>query len=58
MKKEKIKGLIQEGTGKVKEVTGKVVGNKELEAKGKIQKNVGKAQVAYAEIEDNLEKKN
>ncbi len=38
MKKEQIMGKIEEGKGKIKEVTGKILGNTELEAKGKPKK--------------------
>lgn len=40
MNKDPVKGQIEQATGKIKEIAGKAVGNKELEVKGKIQ-NVG-----------------
>ena len=43
MNKEQVKGRIEEATGKIKEVAGHVVGNKDLEDKGYIQKYAGKA---------------
>jgi uncharacterized protein YjbJ (UPF0337 family) len=38
MNKDQVKGRIKNAEGKLKEVTGKIVGNKSLEAKGKSRK--------------------
>ena len=40
--------------GKIKEVAGKVVGNKDLEIKGKIQNTGGKVQSAYGDAKEDL----
>jgi uncharacterized protein YjbJ (UPF0337 family) len=48
--KDQIKGRVKEAEGKIKEVSGALVGNKKLEAKGKVQKNLGKAQAKYGDI--------
>ena len=50
MTKNKIKGRVEETKGKAKEVTCKVVGNKELEQKGKIQNTGGKVQAGYGDL--------
>lgn len=42
--KDQVKARLEEAKGKVKEVVGKVVGNKDIEVKGNIQKNVGTVQ--------------
>jgi len=42
--------------GNVKEAAGKIVGNKNLEAKGKVQKAVGKVQAAFGDLKDDLKK--
>ena len=55
MKKEQIQGIIEEGEGKIKEVTGKLIGNKALEEKGKIQKNIGKVKAACGDLKDSLD---
>lgn len=44
MNKDQVKGRITEAEGKAKEVTGKVVGNKNLEKKGNLEKAVGEIQ--------------
>ena len=38
MNKDQVKGRVKEAEGKIKEVAGKLVGNEDLEAKGKVQK--------------------
>ena len=58
MKKEQIQGVIEEGEGKIKEITGKIIGNKELEEKGNIQKNIGKVKAACGDLKDSLEDNN
>jgi uncharacterized protein YjbJ (UPF0337 family) len=54
MNKDQTQGRIDEAKGKVKEVTGKLVGNDELELKGKIQKSGGKVQATYGDLKQDL----
>ena len=54
MNKDQVKGLVEEATVKVKEITGKVVGNKDLETEGKIQNSGGKIQSAYGDLKQDL----
>ena len=56
MDKNQVKGRIKEAEGKAKEITGKIVGNKSLEEKGKAQKTVGKVQAGYGDLKDDLKK--
>ncbi|MBK7659818.1 MAG: CsbD family protein [Betaproteobacteria bacterium] len=49
-----MKGRINETEGKIKEAAGKLVGNERLEAKGKIQKTLGKAQAKFGDVKQNL----
>jgi uncharacterized protein YjbJ (UPF0337 family) len=56
MNKDQTKGRIDEVKGKVKEIAGVVVGDKELEAKGKVQNIGGKAQAAYGDVKADLKK--
>ena len=48
--KDQTEGRAKEFTGKVKEVAGKLVGNEKLEAKGKVQGILGKAQAKYGDL--------
>jgi uncharacterized protein YjbJ (UPF0337 family) len=42
MNKAQVQGRVEEVKGKIKEVAGHVVGNKDLEEKGNTQKSAGK----------------
>ncbi|MGM0677129.1 CsbD family protein [Ectothiorhodospira marina] len=56
MNKDQVKGRAKEATGKVKEVTGRAVGNEKLEAKGKIEKGAGHVQAEYGDVKEDLKK--
>lgn len=56
MNKEQTRGRIDQATGSIKEATGKLVGNKELEQKGKQEKVEGKVQAAYGDLKSDLKK--
>ena len=56
MNKDQTKGRVEEAKGKVKEIAGKVVGNKDLELKGKIQNTGGKAQAAFGDLKSDIKK--
>jgi uncharacterized protein YjbJ (UPF0337 family) len=54
MNKDQIKGRVEEAKGKVKQVAGKAVGNKELERKGRIEKAGGKVQAEYGDLKEDI----
>jgi uncharacterized protein YjbJ (UPF0337 family) len=54
MNKDQVKGRIEEATGKVKEVAGKVTGDKELEQEGKVQNIGGKVQAGYGDLKEDI----
>ena len=54
--KDQVKGRADQAVGKVKEVVGAVVGNKELEIKGAIQKNIGIVQAKVGDVKSSLAK--
>ena len=54
--KDQVKGRTDQAVGKVKEVVGAAVGNKELELKGTIQKNTGIVQAKVGDIKSSLAK--
>jgi len=56
MNKDQAKGYVEEVKGEVKEVAGKIVGNDNLELKGKIQNSGGKVQVAVGDLEEKVKK--
>jgi uncharacterized protein YjbJ (UPF0337 family) len=54
MNKQQVKGRYEEAKGKVKEVAGHVIGNQKLEVEGKIQKDAGKIQAGFSDIETQI----
>ncbi len=50
MNKGQVKGRAKEVKGMVKEVVGKLVGNKTLEEKGKVEKIRGEAQAEVGDV--------
>ena len=56
MNKDQVKGRVEEAKGKSKEVTGKVLDNKEMEVEGNVQKNVGKGQAGFGNLKEDLKK--
>ncbi len=52
MDKDRIKGAAKEVSGAIKEAAGKMTGDRETEAKGKVEKNVGTAQNAFGKVKD------
>jgi len=56
MNKDQVKGRVEEAKGKIKEVAGHVVGNKDLELEGEIQKNAGKVGAGLGDAKENIKK--
>jgi uncharacterized protein YjbJ (UPF0337 family) len=52
--KDQVKGRVEEVKGSIKEATGKLVGDATLEAKGNIQKNLGKVQAKVGDVKQDL----
>jgi len=58
MNKDQVKGRIEEVKGKAKVVAGKVVGNKDLEQKGKSEIFFGKVQAGYGDLKKDIKDAN
>lgn len=56
MNREQIKGAGRETAGKVKEATGKAVGDRKLEAKGFAEKTAGKVERKAGNVVDKFSK--
>ncbi len=56
MNRHQLKGRISQATGKVKEMTGRLFGNKPMEGKGRVKKTGGKIQAGYGDLKDDLQK--
>ena len=54
--KDQVAGRLDQAQGKVKEVVGNAIGNKTLEVKGKVQKNIGAAQASIGDAKHDIEK--
>jgi uncharacterized protein YjbJ (UPF0337 family) len=52
--KDRIKGSAEQAKGTVKEVAGKILGDKKLETEGKTEKAVGQVQNAIGGLKDTL----
>ncbi len=52
--KDQIMGRVEEAKGAVKEATGKLVGDETLEAKGNIQKNLGKVEAKFGDVKQDV----
>lgn len=52
MNKDQVRGRVEEVKGSVKEAAGKAIGDKALEAKGNLQKNLGKVQGKFGDIKN------
>ena len=57
MDKDRIKGSAKEMKGKIKEVTGKVLGDAKLESEGKADQAAGKIQNVVGGVKDTLKGK-
>ena len=56
MNKDQVKGRVAKAKGTVKEIAGKAIGNKQMEAKGKVQKAYGSAQAGYGDVKEDIKK--
>ena len=57
MNKDQVKGRVDQSIGKVKEVTGKAVGNEKMQAKGLAEQAKGKVQSTYGDAKTNAKDK-
>ena len=52
MDKEHVKGAADKAKGTIKEAAGKLIGDKKLEAEGKLDKMEGEAESAVGDVKD------
>lgn len=57
MNKDQVKGRVDQSTGKVKEVAGKLLGNDRLQTEGKAEQVKGKVQAGYGDVKENAKDK-
>ncbi len=56
MNKDQVKGRMEEISGQAKKVTGKVVGDKSLEQKGRVEEAAGKIRAGYGDAKHEIKK--
>lgn len=54
MDKDRVKGMVDQGKGSVKETTGKAMGDKKLESEGKVDRAEGKVRNAVGGMKDEI----
>ncbi len=54
MNKKQIKSRVKAVEGRIKEVTGKLVGNKAMEKKGVAEKNAADKKVLYEDLKEDI----
>jgi uncharacterized protein YjbJ (UPF0337 family) len=54
MNKDQVKGRVEEAKGKIKEVTGRTVGNPDLEDRGTAQKVGGAIRKDYGDLKEDV----
>jgi uncharacterized protein YjbJ (UPF0337 family) len=54
MNRDQSKGRIEAANGRAREIVGRVKGNEGLEQKGKRQKDLGRARVAYGNLQEKI----
>ena len=52
MNKDQVKGRAKAVTGKIKEVAGKMVGDRKTEIKGAVEKTAGKVQANHGDMKE------
>jgi uncharacterized protein YjbJ (UPF0337 family) len=52
--KDQVEGRVTEAKGSIKQLAGKIVGNEKLQAKGAVQKVVGKAQAKFGDVKQKV----
>ena len=56
MNKKQLKGRVKAVQGRIKEATGKLVGNEALERKGKAEKSAADKKVLYEDLKEDVRK--
>ncbi len=54
MNNDQVKGRIDQAVGKIKEETGELLNDKQLEERGRAEKTGGKVQAEYGNVKENV----
>jgi uncharacterized protein YjbJ (UPF0337 family) len=58
MNKDQVQGRVEEAKGSIKQTTGRVIGNPDLEDRGRVDKVAGKVQKTYGDVKEQLKDAN
>ena len=58
MNKDQVKGRVEEAKGAVKQTTGRVIGNPDLEDRGAVEKVAGKVQKTFGDVKEQVKDAN
>jgi len=58
MNKDQVKGRVEEAKGSIKQTTGRVIGNPDLEDRGTIEKVGGKIQKTFGDVKEQVKDAN
>ncbi len=56
MNKKQIKGRVKAVQGRIREATGKLIGNKAMQRKGLVEKSVADKKVLYEDLKEDFRK--
>jgi uncharacterized protein YjbJ (UPF0337 family) len=56
MDKNQVKGQMHKAKGKVKEVTGRIIGNDKMEREGKLEHAKGSVQKGYGDVKSDVKR--
>ena len=54
MNNDQVKGRVDQAVGKIKEETGELLNDKQLEERGRAEKNAGKVQAEYGNVKEKV----
>lgn len=58
MNKDQLNGRVEEAKGAIKEKSGRVIGNPDLEDRGTLEKAAGKVQKTYGDVKEQVKDAN
>ncbi len=54
MNKDQVQGRVEEAKGSIKQTTGRVIGNPDLEDRGTVEKVAGKVQKTFGDVKEQV----
>lgn len=57
MNRDQVRGRVAEAKGKLKEMVGKVMGNRSTRMQGKVEQVVGKTQASFGDAKEHIKRR-